>query len=335
MRFLERAWYNKAPWLWLMWPFSLLFHLVVKIRALRSASSRTEGSAVPVIVVGNITVGGTGKTPLIISLCHHLQQLGMKPGVISRGYGGTSNSYPMEVHGDSSPALAGDEPVLIARKTGCPVVIDPDRVDALQHLVTEHEVDVVLSDDGMQHYRLVRDIEIAVVDGQRYFGNGLLLPAGPLREPISRLHKCDFVVINRAAAPSSSQADAGMPDSAVHMEMKPVALRNLCSGEKRPFSGAPFKMGNKVQAVAAIGNPQRFFDTLKTLPYPFTAHPFPDHHLFQPGDFDSFDSHQPIVMTEKDGIKCQDFASANMWCVEIDVSLPEPLLSGIEAKLKR
>jgi tetraacyldisaccharide 4'-kinase len=335
MRFLESAWYNKAPWLWLLSPISLLFLLVVKIRALRVTASPTAENTIPVIVVGNITVGGTGKTPLIIALCNHLKQLGMTPGVISRGYGGNANSYPMDVDSDSNPALAGDEPVLIALKTGCPVVVDPDRVSALNHLLIDQEVDVVLSDDGLQHYRLHRDIEIAVVDGQRYFGNGLLLPAGPLREPVSRLRECDFVVINQAVDQASSPTKAGVPDSAVDMHLKAVALTNLSTGEKRPFSGAPFNIGNQIQAVAAIGNPQRFFDSLTALPYPFVAHPFPDHHQFQPSDFDCFDSRQPIVMTEKDGIKCQDFASANMWCVEIDVSLPEPLLSGIEAKLKR
>lgn len=330
MRFLERAWYNKAPWLWLLWPLSLIFQLIVSIRGKRKAVSSSSGNGVPVIVVGNLTVGGTGKTPLLIALCNHLQKLGMKPGVISRGYGGSANNYPMDVDSETDPALAGDEPVLIASKTSCPVVVDPDRARALQHLTGQHNVDLVLSDDGLQHYRLRRDMEIVVVDGQRLFGNGLCLPAGPLREPVSRLQHSDFIVINgepQRAIPELSDASV--------MQIKSKALINLETGERKPFSGAPFHIGNKVQAVAAIGNPKRFFDSLATLPYPVEPHVFPDHHAFRPADFEALDPHQPIVMTEKDGIKCHNFASANMWYVEIDVDLPQALLSGMVTQLKR
>ncbi len=283
----------------------------------------------PVIVVGNLTVGGTGKTPLIIALCQHFLEQGMQPGIISRGYGGKANSYPMEVTAESDPSLAGDEPVLIASKTACPVVIDPDRGRALGKLLDKYQVDIVLSDDGLQHYALHRDIEIAVVDGQRMFGNGLCLPAGPLREPITRLEECDFVVVN-------NPADTSHPalQSAHVMTYTPTSLVNLSNSEKRPFSGAPFNIGNRVQAVAAIGNPQRFFDSLDSLPYPVDTHVFADHHPYRPADFENLDSHQPIVMTEKDGIKCQSFASANMWCVTIEANLPPAFLAGIENKLK-
>jgi len=328
MRFIERAWYNNAPWLWLLWPLSITYRLLFLLRNLFTGTGESK-PGVPVIVVGNITVGGTGKTPLIISLCAHLQELGMNPGIISRGYAGNANSYPMVVDADSDPASAGDEPVLIASKSGCPVVVDPDRPRALACLQDKFDVNVVLSDDGLQHNRLHRDIEIAVVDGQRLFGNGLCLPAGPLREPIARLDRCHFTVLNGEAASSHPALQ-----SAVSMKIIPTTLVNLLSGERRPFAGAPFNIGNKVQAVAAIGNPQRFFDSLDNLPYSVETLAFPDHHLYQPGDFEALDSHQPIVMTEKDGIKCHSFASANMWCVEIEAELPEALLSGIEKLLQ-
>lgn len=280
-------------------------------------------------MIGNITVGGAGKTPLLIALCQHLQQQGKQVGVISRGYAGKSNNYPMVVDEESDPVRAGDEPVLIATKTGCPVVVDPDRVQALGLLLEKFEVDVILSDDGLQHYRLHRDIEIVVIDGQRLFGNGQCMPAGPLREPISRIKDCDFVVVNGSAI-TSHPALA----SSTTMTISPTTLVNLSSGEKRPFSGAPFNIGSRLQAVAGIGNPQRFFDSLQSLPYPIETSSFPDHHLYQPDDFIALDSHQPIVMTEKDGIKCQHFASANLWSVAIEAELSEALLSGITDKLK-
>lgn len=329
MRFIERAWYNKAYWLWLLWPLSLLYQLLSAVRKTSLAPGSSQSSA-PVIVVGNITAGGTGKTPLIIALCNHYLEQGSQPGVISRGYGGKANNYPMAVNGDTSPALAGDEPVLIASKTGCPVVVDPDRSQALEYLLSNYAVDIVLSDDGLQHYRLHRDLEVAVVDGQRLFGNGLCLPAGPLREPVSRLQSCDFVVVNGQTV---DKTHASLK-SAITMSYNATSLVNLANGEKRPFSGAPFNIGSRVQAVAAIGNPQRFFESLSSLPYPVEPHSFPDHHPFQPADFSSMDPHQPIVMTEKDGIKCHSFASENMWSVEIVAEFPQSFLSGIANKLK-
>ncbi|MCG8412630.1 MAG: tetraacyldisaccharide 4'-kinase [Pseudomonadales bacterium] len=331
MSFLVRAWYNKAPWLWLLWPISLLFRALAAWRK-RSQQAQLKPCDVPVIVVGNIAVGGTGKTPLLIALCKHLQTQGMQPGVISRGYGAKGNSYPLQVDDETSVEQAGDEPVLIAEKTGCPVVVDPNRAQALQTLLAKHQVDVVLSDDGLQHYRLPRRIEIAVVDGTRLFGNELCLPAGPLREPVSRLQSVDLLVVN-----GGEEGSHPALEKAHRMHIKSVALVNLASGEKRPFSGAPFNIGNTIQAVAAIGNPLRFFESLESLPYPLQRFVFPDHYRFQASDFDEtkLDLNQPVVMTEKDATKCRDFATPNMWLVETVVELPPAFLSSLDAALSK
>ncbi|MDD9957785.1 MAG: tetraacyldisaccharide 4'-kinase [Gammaproteobacteria bacterium] len=306
MSFLEQAWYKKAGWLILLWPLGTLVQLLAAIRrALQSVPIRPDKVSVPVVVIGNIAVGGTGKTPLVIALINYLKQQGYKPGVISRGYGGKGASYPMLIDAIASPRIAGDEAVLIARQCDCPVVIDPDRNSALQYLASKAPVDVVLSDDGLQHYKLYRDIEIAVIDGQRMFGNGFCLPAGPLREPVKRLDSVDFVVINGANASAELR-------NFIPVKMEPKFLINMLTNEKRPFSGAPFKMGNTLQAVSGIGNPQRFYDSLAKLPYPIKQYSFPDHHPFTVEDFDqaAIDEHHPVVMTEKDAVKCVDFAKA-------------------------
>ena len=338
MRFLEQAWYKKAGWLILLWPIALVYQLLAQLRrSLQQVKSRPSHHTVPVIVIGNLTAGGTGKTPLLIALAQHLKAGGLRPGVISRGYGGQGANYPMQVGASDNPAIAGDEPVLIARKTECPVVIDPDRKAALACLLESNAVDVVLSDDGLQHYKLFRDIEIVVVDGQRKFGNGMCLPAGPLREPIKRLQEIDFVVVNGVVNTDNSDESA-LPilKSAVHMTMEPKLLVNLATGEKRPFGGAPFKIGNKIQAVSGIGNPKRFYSLLEKLPYPIEPLAFPDHHQFVESDFqsDEFEAHQPIVMTEKDATKCESFAKNNFWYLETEVSLSESFLTKFSGKLK-
>lgn len=335
MSFLVQAWYKKSPWLWLLWPISLLFIFLAKLRR-RRYSSGAATPDVPVVIVGNIAAGGTGKTPLLIALCNHLKNQGMQPGVISRGYGAKSNSFPIHITEDVTANQAGDEPVLIAEKTDCPVVVDPDRVQALTSLLDNHAVDIVLSDDGLQHYRLPRRIEIAVVDGMRLFGNGLCYPAGPLREPISRLQEVDLVVVNGGDADADGSTHAVL-QQAHRMQIRSAAMTNLVTGEKRPTTGAPFKMGSTIQAVAAIGNPERFFASLESLPYPLQRFEFPDHFDFKKSDFEEgkFDPNQPIVMTEKDAVKCRSFASSNMWSVQIDVELPPAFLAAFDAALTK
>lgn len=332
MSFLERAWHKKAGWLIFLWPLSLLFQLFTSLRRrLQQPSSRPNYLTVPLVIIGNISAGGTGKTPLLINLANELRNQGFKPGIISRGYGGNVAQYPMAVDDESNVLESGDEAFLIAEKTACPVYVDPDRCSALRGLLNSEEVDVVLSDDGLQHYKLYRDIEIVVVDGQRLFSNGFCFPAGPLRESVARLKEVDQIVIN--GEPSTELSEL---EQASLMQMEPRFFVNLLSGKKRPFSGAPFNMGNKLQAVSALGNPQRFYDLLHRLPYQVKTFSFPDHHLFTAADFEQeeMDEHQPIVMTEKDAVKCGAFAKANFWYLSVDVVLESDFTDRLISRIR-
>ena len=269
---------------------------------------------VPVIVVGNITVGGTGKTPLVIWLSLFLQRAGYRPGIVSRGYGGQARQWPQVVTPDSDPRQVGDEPVVLARRAGCAVVVGPDRTAAAQRLLAVHRCDIVISDDGLQHRRLGRDIEIVVIDGRRRFGNGLLLPAGPLREPISRLRRTDLRITQGVAR-----------DGEHSLVLYPASLRNLASGKScdaRDFAG------QAVHAVAGIGNPDRFFATLRDLGLDVREHPFPDHYRFRPEDLQFADG-APVIMTEKDAVKCERFARPDYWFLEVEAR-PDP---GFGARL--
>ncbi|MFT5843423.1 MAG: tetraacyldisaccharide 4'-kinase [Pseudohongiellaceae bacterium] len=319
MSFLERAWHKRAGWLILLWPASMLFQALTKIRrATQQSKERPADLTAPVIVIGNISLGGTGKTPLLITLSQELQKQGFKPGIISRGYGGEAPSYPLAVNADSDVRQSGDEAFLIAEKTGCPVYVDPDRTAALHALLANEDVDVVLSDDGLQHYKLYRDLEIVVVDGQRLFSNGFCMPAGPLRESMRRLNEVQYIVVN-----GESTREIPQLARASKMQLEPRFLVNLVSGEKRPFAAAPFNMGNKLQAVSALGNPQRFYALLERLPYQLETFSFPDHHSFTAADFEQLgiDEHQPVVMTEKDAVKCRQFAKNNFWYLSVEVNL--------------
>ncbi len=331
MKALQRAWYEREPrpWLYPLWPLSLLFNVAAAWRRQRErARARPRGEA-PVIVVGNISLGGTGKTALLIALAREFRRRGFAPGVISRGYGANSGAFPRLAQADSDPAECGDEPVLIAVSTGCPVVVDPDRNRALERLLTDFKVDLVLSDDGLQHYRLHRDVEIIVVDGERRFGNGLTLPAGPLREPVQRLGEADFVVVN------------GEPDRAFDwplrphaVAMEPKTLVNLHSGEERPFNESAFFPDEVLQLVCGIGNPERFFKLMRQLPNPIAQFEFPDHYRFRAEDFagGGIDARQPVVMTEKDAVKCRGFARDNFWALRAEMNLPR---EWVEALLQR
>ena len=331
MRFLERAWFKNAGWLVLLWPLSLFFQLLASMRRkIQQRAVRPRSHTVPVVVIGNISVGGTGKTPLLIELARHYKRNGFTPGIISRGYGASTRDFPMQVESSTEVHLSGDEALLIRRSTDCPVVIDPDRERALRYLLEHNNVDVVFSDDGLQHYRLHRDIEIAVVDGTRLFGNGFCLPAGPLRERVGRLQRVDFIIVNGAP-----EKPVGVLEHASLMRLEPRFLVNLKTGDRHPLAGAPFNMGNTVQAVSAIGNPERFFSVLAPLPYPIVKFPFPDHHRFSESDFDSgsLDPQQPIVMTEKDAVKCQAFARANFWVLNVEVKLQDEFLQALSQRI--
>lgn len=304
----------------LLWPLSLLFGLATRVRRqlYQQGLLRSETVAAPLIVVGNISVGGAGKTPLVIRLVELLREAGYRPGVISRGYGGRATQWPQHVRPDSDPAQVGDEPVLVARRCRCPVVVGPDRVAAARAVIDTYDCNVVLSDDGLQHYRLGRDLEIAVVDGLRRLGNGACLPAGPLREPPSRLRAADFVVGNGAAR-GNEYLMALRGDRAVSL-VDPTISVSLAG-----FSH------NTVHAVAGIGDPGRFFDQLRHARLRILEHPFPDHHAFQPRDV-RFPQDLPVLMTEKDAVKCQAFAQEGFWFVPVSARL-EPAFE--ENLLKR
>lgn len=264
---------------------------------------------VPVIVVGNITVGGAGKTPLVIWLANFLQALGFKPGIVARGYQGKARLWPQQVRRDSDPIVVGDEAIVLARRTDLPIAVGPSRSEAVQALLAHSDTNIIVSDDGLQHYAIARDIEIAVLDGKQRLGNGLFLPAGPLREPNSRLKEVDFVVAKGAAARGEFE-----------MKYRPDMLHNV-SGIKKSVLANEFKQ-KKIHAVAAIGQPESFFELLRRLDFDCVTHVFPDHYYYNPSDFDFSDSN-PIILSEKDAVKCESFADERFWFVSISVEMQE------------
>ncbi|MBO6701889.1 MAG: lipid A export permease/ATP-binding protein MsbA [Pseudomonadales bacterium] len=309
---LVDAWYGDSAWIRMLAPVSWLYRQMTEWRKSWLKRRTQWQSPVPVVVVGNISVGGTGKSPLVIGLVNHLLSLGYRPGVVSRGYGGKAPQYPMEVTRSSPAQEVGDEPLMIHRRTGVPVVVDPDRVEATQALLEQHEVDVVISDDGLQHYALPRDLEVAVIDGVRGIGNGLCLPAGPLREPPSRLKDVDLVVVNGVhELPQGCQAKAF-----TSMKVGPTRLVNLKTGEERAPSSLS---GENIHAVVGISNPERFFTALTDLGCMITPHQFPDHHAFQASDID-FSDDRIVVMTEKDAVKLDSLSleGDDYWYLEVN-----------------
>lgn len=321
---LQRQWYKSGVWHLVLMPLSWLFGLLSSLRryAYRLGIFKTVHLPVPVIVVGNITVGGTGKTPLVIWLAEQLAQAGFKPGIISRGYGGKSDG-PMPVTGHSDPAIAGDEPVMIAGRTAAPVWVGQDRAATGMALLKAHPAcDVIISDDGLQHYRLARDAEIVVIDGQRRFGNGRLLPAGPLRESIRRLASVDAVVSNGVSS------DEGF----IEMQLQPTNFRNLMDATKSA-SASEF-IGKRLLAIAGIGNPGRFFAQLKAMGLQCAEKPFPDHHMYRPEDLQT-GAVDAILMTEKDAVKCRAFAEPDWWYLAVDAKLDRALVERVLKKLRK
>jgi len=277
---------------------------------------RRQQVQVPVVVVGNVTAGGTGKTPLTIALVEKLREAGWKPGVASRGYGRQQPKVARWVEGATPVELAGDEPMLIAWKTGVPVRVDADRVAAARALVVAG-CDIVVCDDGLQHYRLARDVEIEVVDGKRRYGNGRMIPAGPLREPAERARECDFRVINQGEA--SGDAAAMAPGFGEwQMRLRIEQAQPLSGGRARPLS---VFAGQRVHAVAGIAHPERFFEMLRSRSIGVVPHAFADHHAYVAADFE-FGSQLPVLMTEKDAVKCRDFADEWMFSVPLQADLP-------------
>ena len=320
-----KHWDRRGATFWLLWPVSLLFRFSVfvrkvlfKLRVLRSVHP-----GIPVIVVGNLTAGGSGKTPLVLWIAEFLRAKGWRPGIVSRGYKGKSES-PRAATIASDPAEVGDEPVVLARRSGCPVWVGADRVQACAALRAQNaEVDVLVLDDGLQHYALRRDLEIAVVDA-RGFGNGGFLPAGPLREPPSRLRSVDAVVSH------------GAPVRGYAMQLDGDVLHRMTDARDRQVAAA--FAGKKAHAVAGIGDPQRFFRQLASFGIQVVPHPFPDHHPFQPQELE-FGDGLPVLLTEKDAVKLRGAARPDWWVLpvtaKLDPAFGEWLLGRLDGLRRR
>ena len=319
-------WRKKGVLSNLLLPLSFIFYLLTCIRTAlyRLGLCKTYTFPVPIIVIGNITAGGSGKTPLVIALVNFLKQQGWQVGIVSRGYGGKHTKGSLRVDADTSTQLAGDEPVLIAKRTQAPVAVNKKRAQAVYDLLSQHKLDVVISDDGLQHHAMARDIEIAVIDGALRFGNGRLLPAGSLRERPHRLKTVDFVIANGTKA----------QDHETRMRLIASELVNLKTKQHRQF--ADFQAGT-VCAVAAIGNPQRFFELIRThlssqITHPIIWRVFTDHHAYQASDFANINA-DAILMTEKDAVKCAVFAADNMWYIPVSAELSDDFYSDLQTRL--
>lgn len=337
--FLQRVWYQRrSQWFsLLLLPLSWLFAIVVAVRraAYRNGWFRSLRVSRPVIVVGNVTVGGTGKTPLTIWLAQQLRDRGFRVGVVLRGYGGRSTHWPRDVTAETAWQEVGDEAVLLAQRTGALVVAGPDRVAAANRAI-ERGADVVLCDDGLQHYRLARDIEIAVIDERRGLGNGRLLPAGPLREPASRLATVDLKVLTRRSEPAAGSAafHSAVVGAVVATPVLGDAI-SLTTGERRSLESFA---GSRVHAVAGIGNPQAFFDALSALGLKVEPHPLPDHAPVTAADI-CFADGASVLMTEKDAVKCRagaDRPAANdCWAVRMEIAMSEPDAHAVRRAIDR
>ena len=305
---LPHIWQDKThPVSKLLFPLSLLYGLVMKLRRMmyQSGLMTTTSVDVPVVVVGNISVGGTGKTPLVVWLNEYAKRKGLKTGIISRGYGGSSPVWPVDVSAFEKTEIVGDEAVMLRKKTNSPVVVSPVRSEAAQMLIEKHAVDFIISDDGLQHLALDRDLEVIVVDAKRLYGNNRLLPSGPLREPISTISDQAIQIFS-----STTPLD----DSSCWMQFQPIQFRSV----KHPEQILPVNAfeGSEVNAVAGIGYPDKFFLMLKRLGITITTNSFADHHIYQRHDL-VFNNQYPILMTEKDAVKCQPLVNENSWYLEI------------------
>ncbi len=320
-QFVNRLWYEEHPLSsCLLIPLSEAYRAVAALRrrAYVSGILAVHEVPAPVIVVGNITAGGTGKTPLVIWLANFLKRQGYRPGIVGRACG-VKISRPQQVHPDSDPAVVGDEALLIAQRTALPVAVAAERYRAAQRLLEDDQCDILICDDGLQHYALGRDMEIAVIDGERRFGNRRYLPAGPLREPVSRLRDCDMRVSKGRAAPGEYL-----------MEYEYGNLHSLDGLRQQ----APHSLeGKAVHAIAGLGNPERFFSFLHSRGARVIRHEFPDHYQYKQKDI-VFDDDLAVVMTEKDAVKCRDFAGDNHWYLPIDAVLGDAFEHQLTVALK-
>jgi len=313
-QWLESVWYEDGKGRFLLMPLSYLYAAINNYQRKTQTQNRIKLTC-PVIVVGNITVGGTGKTPLTIHIVKLLQKAGYKPSIITRGYGGTAASWPQAVTANSDAILVGDEAVLMAQRTGVPVYAGANRLESVAQLLQVHDCDVIVSDDGMQHYKLPRDIQIAVIDGIRQLGNGYCLPAGPLREKKERLDSCDLIVVNGENSP----VNITHIENQFEMNLSGKILINLSTNEEKKLSDFN---DQEVQALTGIGNPQRFYSTLEAQGLKLTKNSFPDHYAFQESDL-SFSDDAIVIMTEKDAVKCKSLIgnAKQYWYLPVTANL--------------
>lgn len=333
-RWIHRVWYENAFLGWVLLPLSAIYWVVTASRRFlyRCGVFRTHRLAVPVIVVGNLTAGGTGKTPIVIWLARQLRARTFSPGIVSRGYGGSGSDEPMRVDAHSDVARVGDEPLLLARRSACPVAVHANRVRAAELLIDEG-VDVIIADDGMQHYRLGRDYEICVLDGSRGLGNRRLIPAGPLRELPARLSQVDQLLVNGSM--TSTDRLTVSEQNAIPFKLSAVEACRLNESLARPIERFS---GSRVHAVAGIGNPERFFDLLRTFGMQVIEHPFADHAPLTLDDI-RFDDDDAVFMTEKDAVKIGRQASDRYWyvpvTVDFDPALALPMIEQINSRLHK
>lgn len=319
-QWVNQSWYGGFQWTRAFWPLMSLYRSVVDKKREAFLQNPPDKVSLPVVVVGNITAGGTGKTPVVQTLVRKLLEEGYKPAIVTRGYGGSLQTFPHLISEKDSPSSVGDEPYMMYSSLNIPVVVDPQRNRAAKFCTEESSLDVnvIICDDGLQHYALNRDIEFCVIDAQREFGNGHLIPVGPLREPLSRLDSVDFVVRNGGSGEDG-------------FKLQPTRWVNLKSGEEIPPHDLKAKLpSNKLKAVAGIGNPQRFFDTVEELGFDIESQAFPDHHDFSEQDFDA---DCVYLMTQKDAVKVKSFSTDQMWYLEVSAALPETLLKEFINKL--
>ena len=323
---IEEAWYENKNWIKILIPISWIYRFLFKIFRRRNLASAWKPEF-KTIVIGNLTVGGTGKTPLVIWLANELKKEGFYPGIVSRGYKALANKNPNLINQHSNPSDVGDEPLIIFNNTNCPVVVGSNRVEAAKFLIDNKHCDVLISDDGLQHFKLGRDIEIAMIDGLRKFGNNLLLPAGPLREPIKRLNQVDFVINTNSFYSEEAEAK----DNNFLMTYKPISWVNLVTQESIDVND--WSKDKIVYGIAGIGNPSSFFSLLRSLDFQVIEKVFPDHHEFIDTDFFEMND-LPIVMTEKDAIKCKFLKNPNCWYLKIEPVINEDFKTDLFKKIK-
>ena len=314
---IHKLWYGDNRFRYVLWPAAFIFHGIAWLRR-KWLEWWRQPLAVPIIVVGNLSVGGVGKTPLVIALAQYLTQQGLRVGIVSRGYGAHLRRFPHCVQAEDDAWQVGDEPKLLALKTNCPVVIAPQRLQAVHYLLQHHQPQVIISDDGLQHYAMPRQIEIAVIDGMRGMGSGMCLPAGPLREPVTRLRQVDFIVVN------GEQTEYAQGTKGYQMTLQAGSPHTL-TGQSVQWN--EIKM--PCSAVAGIGHPERFFALLQQLGVVCHTYKFADHHVFLPHDLANLE--KPIIMTEKDAVKCRAFATDAMYYLPVEAKLSDEFWTKIRS----